>query len=116
MENIVDYSNEMLDRISDMGMEPDTVKEIADAFGYDFDDAVKKLEDGAIMYVGDPTFRGDVDKMVGEWYVYDMLGSPAELGKETLERYFDAEAFGRDLCIENYVVETDNNGVWMEFC
>lgn len=37
------------------------------------------------------------DQELGEWYVFEALGSLECLGKETLERYFDYEAYGRDL-------------------
>ena len=48
------------------------------------------------------------DREIGEWYVYDMLGSISELGDETLERYFDYSGFGRDVRLEGTFIETDN--------
>ena len=42
------------------------------------------------------------DEEFAEWYV-DSFGDIAELGRECLERYFDYEAFGRDLSYDFYI-------------
>lgn len=39
---------------------------------------------------------------LGYYIVDERYGGPEELGKETLERYFDYEAFGRDAAINDY--------------
>lgn len=49
--------------------------------------------------------RGDINVIEGDEKDYadnliDSLGGPAELGKKTLETYFDYEAFGRDVKID----------------
>ena len=44
------------------------------------------------------------DQEVAEQWVEDMGGVSA-LGKDTAENYFDYEAFGRDLLINDYVEE-----------
>ena len=48
------------------------------------------------------------DREIGEWYVYDILGDVSELGQQTLENYFDYDAFGRDIRLEGTFIETDN--------
>ena len=46
------------------------------------------------------------DKELADWYVFDVLGRVEELGQETLERYFDHEAFGHDLSFD-YSIDYD---------
>jgi antirestriction protein len=42
-------------------------------------------------------FERRSDAEIGEYYVYDLLGSLSELGAETMKDYFDYKAFARDL-------------------
>lgn len=49
----------------------------------------------------DEHFEGEFDSDTDLAYNYvDMVGGASELGKDTLERYFDYEAFGRDLAYD----------------
>ena len=50
------------------------------------------------------------DTQVAEDYI-DSLGSIEELGKETLNNYFDYEAFGRDIRL-NDMTESDGYLFW----
>lgn len=66
-----------------------------------FSDAVEKA--------GELSFsEGDV-KAYAESYIDDM-GGPAKLGKETLEMYFDYDAFARDMELNGDVVEFEFGG------
>lgn len=47
------------------------------------------------------------DSDIGYWYV-DMLGDISELGRQTIETYFDYESFGRDIRMDGTFIETDN--------
>lgn len=60
--------------------------------GYDKDEAISIVENNEYSFV-----EGETDTDLGTNFIYDILGGPEELGKENLERYFDYEAFGRDL-------------------
>ena len=52
------------------------------------------------------------DSALADWYI-DGFGDIEELGKETLERYFDYEAFGRDL---GYSFTITSNGIAIYCC
>ena len=55
---------------------------------YDMDD---------LFMVVESDFIGEYDEELAYQYIDQALGSISELGKDTLERYFDYKAFGRDL-------------------
>jgi antirestriction protein len=69
--------------------------------GYDIEDAIEKAPE---CYVT----NAKTDEDLGYYYVEDVYGGPSELGKDTLERYFDYESFGRDIRLEGNFIETDN--------
>lgn len=58
-------------------------------YGDDLDDMLKKVDDEVRVMEGD-------SKAYMEEYV-DSMGGVSELGKKTIEMYFDYERFGRDL-------------------
>ena len=62
---------------------------------YDIDDLEEWFGD---RYAGQ--FDSDTD--LAYWYVDEMLGGVENLDKNTQEMYFDYEAFGRDLAINDY--------------
>lgn len=88
-----------------------------DAFGrdlmYDFhrgdednEDAEGNPEDPDKYYDNDGYEMGEYesDEQVARDYI-DNLGGVAQLGQETAQRYFDYDAFGRDLLINDYFEE-----------
>lgn len=60
-------------------------------WGEDIEDASEKVEDCEYWYI-----EGNTDKELAQNYV-DELGGLDCLDRETLEKYFDFEAFGREL-------------------
>lgn len=94
---------DMLRRYEDFD---DTQKEVFAALiddGYEVDKALDIVDDGDYFYV-----KGDTDADLAENYVDD-LGGIEELGRDTLERYFDYDGFGRDLAFD--FIKTDNGYV-----
>lgn len=61
--------------------------------GYNKEEAFQKVKDHDYFYI-----EGITEREVGENYL-DETGGLADLPREELERYFDYEAFGRDLII-----------------
>ena len=56
------------------------------------------LEDYSFVELED-SLCGSEEKQVGYAYVDEIIGGPEGLSKEVLARYFDYEAFGRDLLL-----------------
>lgn len=106
--DVDEYSNipetiDMLRRYEDFD---DTQKEVFAALiddGYDVDEAFRIVDDGDYFYV-----EGDTDTDLAYNYI-DGLGSIEALDRDTLERYFDYEAFGRDLAYD--FIATENGYV-----
>jgi len=71
---------------------------------YDIDDLEEWFSE---RYAGQ--FDSDTD--LAYWYVDEMLGGVENLDKRTQEMYFDYEAFGRDLAINDY---RDINGYYFQ--
>jgi hypothetical protein len=79
----------------DEGWDDDEMQKLeilTDDLGYSFDDAVDKMDD--LVVYGE--FDSEAD--FAQEYV-DGMGGPSELGKKTLEQYFDYESFGNDLVL-----------------
>jgi hypothetical protein len=89
-----DYVNDELDDImSSYDVDEETIEEIIrDRSISDVDDLKRYFEDAYFTYANS-------DNELGERYV-EMLGSVSELGNNTLETYFDYDAFGRDLAYD----------------
>ncbi len=89
-----DYVNDELDDImTSYDVDEETIEEIIrDRSISDVDDLKRFFEDAYFGYA-------DSDNDLGEKYV-EMLGSISELGTNTLETYFDYDAFGRDLAYD----------------
>lgn len=70
------------------------------------DDADERIH-GIIERGGDD----DIDQRELAYHLVDSLGGVEELDKQTLETYFDYEAFGRDLILSgDYTLVDDGNG------
>lgn len=97
--DVDEYSNiteavDMLRRYEDFD---DIQKEVFAAFiddGYEVDKAFDIVDDNDYFYV-----EGDDDAELAENYI-DELGGIEELGRDTLERYFDYARYGRDLAYD----------------
>ena len=83
-------------------------------------EAWRALEDGEVTYVCERDFCGSLDHnneeacdTIGRALI-ESFGSPAELGKDILERYFDYAAWARDVMLEGYqdFIEGANGGVY----
>lgn len=82
--------NELAERIQDMDEYQIVGMGLYMDLGYDFEDAIERSEDISVYQ--------DCHTMTDVAYQYvDMIGGVNELGQETLEMYFDYDAYGRDL-------------------
>jgi hypothetical protein len=95
-----------LDELNDIAFELDHLDE------YDLDTVEALVDDGwsvteAIEKAPDcfhiPA-KNDGD--LGYYYVEEIYGGASELGKDTIERYFDYESFGRDIRLEGNFIKT----------
>lgn len=66
----------------------------------DLEQAINGLQDGRIIYYSGISSLEDM-----AYQLIDDMGGPEELGRDTLETYFDYEMLGRDLSFDDY--ETD---------
>lgn len=57
------------------------------------------VDDSIVIYLDKNTFMCD-EKNLAYSYIDQIYGDISELSRETLERYFDYEAFGRDLMMD----------------
>lgn len=84
----------------------DEQREVFAAFideGYNVDEAFRIVDIGDYVYV-----QGYNDTELAETYI-DEIGGIEALDRDTLERYFDFDAFGRDLAYD--FIETENGYV-----
>ena len=103
-----EYSNipetaDMLRKYEDFD---DTQREVFAAFiddGYKVDEAFDIVDDGDYFYV-----EGDTDTDLAYNYI-DEIGGVENLDRDTLERYFDYDGFGRDLAFD--FIKTENGYV-----
>ena len=101
-ENI-DTLNEIAEKIDNLDEEQEqVVKVLMSECGYDLDDAIEKAESGDYRIYADCNDMTDVAYAVVEECDY-FRNVP-----ETVARYFDYEAFGRDLGIEGSFHFLDN--------
>lgn len=78
-----------------------------DDYDYDYDvDWEDYIQLAADHDMEDMWLHGDSDEDLGYAYI-ESIGDISELGKDTLERYFDYEQFGRDLRMESSYEEID---------
>lgn len=68
--------------------------------GYDFEDAKDRVELGEYSYI-----KATDDTDLAYEYIDNVYGKLEFLSRETLERYFDYESFGRDLAMDYYKTE-----------
>ena len=78
-------------------------------YGLDWEDYIRLAADHDME---DMWLHGDSDEDLGYTYI-ESLGDISELGKDTLERYFDYEQFGRDLRMDSSYEEI--NGTYYLF-
>lgn len=101
-ENI-DTLNEMAEKFDNLDEEQEqVVKVLMSECGYDLDDAIEKAESGDYRFYTDCNDMTDVAYAVVEECGY------LDNVPENVARYFDYEAFGRDLGIEGSFHFLDN--------
>ena len=102
-ENL-DTLNEIAERIEELDEEESkVVKALISDLGYILDEAIYKVNSGDYRIYSDCNDMTDVAYQVVEECDY-LRNVP-----ETVARYFDYEAFGRDLGIEGTFIFTDDN-------
>lgn len=88
--------------------------------GYSPAEAWRKIEDGEVSYVCETSdYFGELEhtnesaaRAVGEALIENIYGGDlSQLDRKTLETYFDFEAFGRDVMIEETFLETEDGNV-----
>ena len=103
-----EYSNipETVDMLRKYEDFDDTQREVFAAFiddGYEVDEAFDIVDDDDYFYI-----EGDSDTDLAYNYI-DEIGGIENLDRDTLERYFDYDGFGRDLAFD--FIETENGYV-----
>lgn len=106
--DINEYSNipETVDMLRKYEDFDDTQREVFAAFiddGYEVDKAFDIVDDGDYVYI-----KGDTDIDLAYNYI-DEFGDIESLNRDTLNRYFDYDAFGRDLAFD--FIKTENGYV-----
>lgn len=79
---------------------------IMEAYGMSLEEAMERVDDAIILDLDEPTYFE-----LGYACVEDFYGNISELPKETLEMYFDYEAFGRDLVLSGDFTICKDKGV-----
>ena len=82
---------------------PEHEQEVVDALLdnlYDFDEALKKYEECLVI-------DGTTDEDLGYYYAEQIDGGVSNLSKDTLEQYFNYEAYGRDIRLNGDFIEYD---------
>ena len=68
--------------------------------GYDFEEAIIKCEDCLLI-------DGNTDEDLGYYYAEQIDGGVSNLSKDTLEQYFNYEAYSRDIRLNGDFIEYD---------
>lgn len=95
---------EKLQKIEDEGLN-DHVSAALE-HGYSFDEAVEKALNGDIIFLCKDEYG--LEESIARNYI-DEIGGASNLSKEMIDRYFDFEAFGRDMTYEGSFVEIEDN-------
>lgn len=113
--DIPDYVSENIDdkieRYTERAEEIDAASDYVLAYWEQIDDTAdaQDIEDRYFL-----SADSDSDEDLGYEYV-DLLGDISELGRETLETYFDYERFGRDLGFDLTAVDCGNKTVYFSY-
>lgn len=97
----IEELNEVAEFLNDLS---DIDEEVFDYYmsnGYSFEDAKEKVESQDYSFI-----EADDDTDLAYKYIDECYGGIENLDRETLERYFDFESFGRDLSYDYY--QTDS--------
>lgn len=99
----IDTLNEIAEQLEELDEEQqDVVKAMISECGYTFDEAIEKVNNGDYAIYNDCDDMEDVAYQIVEEYGY-LTNVP-----DNVARYFDYEAFGRDLRLEGTFIFTDN--------
>lgn len=85
----------------------DVVSAVISHYSYDIEEALMKLRDGDFMYYPDVYDA----KSLGEYSVNNIDNGVEYLTPETLQNYFDFEAYGRDIEISGSVEYIDSGAI-----
>ena len=77
-----------------MNYEEEIKEYMFDYYGHLEDDEIERIQEDLFI------IEAQNDRELAEKYVDDICGGIEWLDRETLERYFDFEAFGRDLSFD----------------
>lgn len=100
--NIGEYSNvmeisEQVEKIEELTeYEFKMLSSYMDVTGSDFDEALENYEDAHYVEIDGNTFYSKKAQLA-ENYIDECIGGVEHLDRETLMRYFDFEAYGKDL-------------------
>lgn len=89
----IETVNEVAEAVEESTYSDDVIAAVFDHYSYNLDEAIMKLRDG------DFTFYPNVydAKSLGEYAVNNFDNGVEHLPPETLQNYFDFEAYGRDM-------------------
>ena len=106
--------NELAEKLDNLGESDMEVLKALVELGYMTEkdlyekDLEKEIGDSCVIYLED-SFASD-EQRLGEAYIEQVYGDVSNMDSETLARYFDFEAFGRDLAMD-YSVASNNIAV-----
>lgn len=107
-----EFTEEIIDRCEDKGIEVEILEEVAEAFGYDLEETLDKIDYGEIACIGNNKDYESEDEAVGKWYV-EMCGGIRYIDPDDVENYFDFDGYGGSLYM---TTDTDSNGdIWVEY-
>lgn len=101
----LDLINEFAEVVKNNGVDYETVQAIFDNF-YDLQEIIDTIQNGNYM-----VYSGCSDMTDVAYQYIDEIGGIENLDRETLQAYFDYEAYGRDMELESTFIETDNGYV-----
>ena len=106
-----EFTEEIIDRCERKGIKPEILEEVADAFGYDLEETLDKIDDGEIYCIGNESDYDSTDEAIGKWDV-ERCGGIKYIDPCDVERFFDYDGYGGSLYYPN---DTDSDGnIWVE--
>lgn len=99
--------NEVAEAYQGSSYSDEVVSAVLMHYNYDLDEALIKLRDGDFMFYSDVSDA----KSLGEYVVNNVDGGLENLGEETLQTYFDYEAYGRDIEISGNIEYLDSGAI-----
>ena len=103
----IDQVNEVAEAIEESSYPEDVVSAVFDHYSYDIDAAIETLRNSEFM------FYPNVDDAtsLAEYAINDIDGGIENLSKETLQDYFDYEAYGRNMEVSGSIEYLDSGAI-----